>query len=330
MDKREKRDPAKEKETAKHLPRIHHTLPVEVLSSAHEEFNIEPVQLFVTNFSKARKIVFLLGAGISVAAGIKSFRGDAGIYTQLDGDKIRQLFTADYVDDKDNPVEGDNTHFFEHFLFMCKMHEECIQKHPTPAHLWIKELVDSKKASGVISQNIDGLDEKSGLNSLEELVLLHGTLDWWRCDNHPECGLRFRKEDAHTERLKDRAHKKILPPCPNCEVAPLEHDLVLYGQKVENEDFKRAKRSMNSCDMVIILGTTLEIQHVRYLLQKAQENFFKKKRGMMVVVNKGRPDVDYGKDNEFKFLINIHFEGDIQKFAGYMKELGTRSKPSET
>ncbi|XOF34120.1 MAG: Sir2 family NAD-dependent protein deacetylase [Candidatus Electrothrix sp. YB6] len=112
----------------------------------------------------------MTGAGISVASGIKSYRGPGGIFENADSCEYPTVETLD-----NNP-----------FLIWRRygaMRHEISQAEPNIAHFTlakIKEQLDDNKNFTLITQNTDGLHRKSGSKNVVEL---HGNIFKTRCRN---------------------------------------------------------------------------------------------------------------------------------------------------
>lgn len=100
---------------------------------------------------KADHVVVFTGAGISTSSGLPDYRGENGIR------KRRRRNSSERA-----PID------FKSLV-------------PTCTHMAIVELVRRGFVQHVVSQNIDNLHLKSGLN-LEHLTELHGNAAWAQCD----------------------------------------------------------------------------------------------------------------------------------------------------
>ena len=105
---------------------------------------------------KYEKIVVLTGAGISVSAGIPDFRSPgSGIYANLQKYKLsrpEELFTLKY--------------FFEypHVFYDFAKEFDLENYEPTPTHYFIRMLELKGLLHLNLTQNIDNLEEKTGLS----------------------------------------------------------------------------------------------------------------------------------------------------------------------
>lgn len=168
-----------------------------------EELELSPVfSKLVDTISLSKNITVILGAGVSVSAGIPDFRSSDGLYTKIESKypgllkKGQHLFDASVLHSHSNSQAMRSAYF----MFMAELKQMCMNARPTKTHNFLKWLYDCGKLRRIYSQNIDGLEEKSGLipkitskkntikkqsadKSISEplTISLHGTLDSLSC-----------------------------------------------------------------------------------------------------------------------------------------------------
>lgn len=114
---------------------------------------------------KFKKIAFLTGAGLSVAAGIPDFRTPGtGLYSQLEKYQLprpESVFELEFF--KKNPMP------------FIKLAKECLsgEFQPTLGHKFIKKVEDEGILLKCMTQNIDDLEVKAGMNP-KSLIQAHG------------------------------------------------------------------------------------------------------------------------------------------------------------
>ena len=110
-----------------------------------------------------KKIVVVTGAGISVSAGIPDFRSEkTGLYANLDKYDLPRpeaIFDIDYFQDKPEAFYKLSNEFLDTTKF-----------NPTPTHYFIKMLEDMGILRYNLTQNIDNLEEKTGLDMETKVV----------------------------------------------------------------------------------------------------------------------------------------------------------------
>ena len=112
-----------------------------------------------------KRILVMTGAGISVSAGIPDFRTPGtGLYSQLEEYNLpypEAIFTVDYFIDKPEPFYR----FAQNF--------DLEKFNATPTHYFAKLLQDKGLLWKVMTQNIDNLEEKTGMN-MDLVTQCHG------------------------------------------------------------------------------------------------------------------------------------------------------------
>ena len=107
----------------------------------------------------------MTGAGISVSAGIPDFRSPGtGLYSQLAEYNLptpESIFTLDYFVDKPEPFYR----FAQNF--------DLTKHNATPTHYFVKMLQDKGLLWRCMTQNIDNLEEKTGMD-MGAVVQCHG------------------------------------------------------------------------------------------------------------------------------------------------------------
>ncbi|KAJ8473193.1 hypothetical protein ONZ51_g8029 [Trametes cubensis] len=109
---------------------------------------------------KARRIAVVCGAGISVQAGIPDFRSAEGLFQTLKKDHPtlssgKDLFDASVFNSEDT------TSLFCQMIAQLSQLSEAAE--PTPFHRFLRVLDERRRLLRVYTQNIDALEEKSGL-----------------------------------------------------------------------------------------------------------------------------------------------------------------------
>ena len=185
----------------------------------------------------SREIVGFTGAGISTEAGISDYRSQGGIW-----EKFTPVYLSEFIEDPEK-----RTLYWQRKLALW---ESISQAHPTRAHHFFVELYKQGVLRGVVTQNIDGLHEKSGLPS-EKIVNLHGSTLEIVCLG---CGAI---DDAAP--LMARLDPGKPPVCDACG-GLLKPNTISFGQQLVQADLVRAERLVRGCDLLIAAGSTLQVQ----------------------------------------------------------------------
>jgi NAD-dependent deacetylase len=186
-------------------------------------------------------IVFLTGAGISVASGMKTFRGPGGIYND---DEVARLSHASAVRTSLDAV----------WRFWGAMRGEAQAAKPNAAHLAIAALEERLGSSGtvtVITMNVDGLHQRAGSTNVIEL---HGSLHHSRCTT---TGDRFADRETH---------QFGAPPC-GCGGA-VRPDIVFFGESLSPYHWNQARQAARYANVFIAVGTSNTVQPASLLVKK--------------------------------------------------------------
>jgi len=189
----------------------------------------------------SKKIVFVTGAGISQESGIPTFRGKDGLWRKYDPMKLATI-DAFYEDPK---------LVWEWYQDRRK---NILKATPNPGHNAIAELEKYKDVI-VLTQNIDGLHQRAGSTNVLEL---HGSIIRIKCtvcDFQGEIKTSF----------------DMLPPKCKCGNT-LRPDVVWFGEALPQDVWQEAIVHANSCDIMIIAGTSLVVSPANTLPVYAKQN----------------------------------------------------------
>ena len=100
----------------------------------------------------------------------------------------------------------------------------------------------------VITQNIDGLHSRAGSKNVVEL---HGNIWRVKCT---ECGIRYYNYEVPL--------REIPPKCKRCGRL-LRPDVVWFGEPVYDVD--KAYELAESCDVMLVIGTSAQVYPAAYL-----------------------------------------------------------------
>ena len=166
----------------------------------------------------ADRIVLFTGAGISTESGIPDFRSPGGIWT-----KQTPIDFADFMRSDEARRETWRRRF--------AMEPILRQAAPNRGHRAVAELIRSGKASAVITQNIDGLHQDSGIPD-DKVIELHGNTTYAHC---LDCGTRYEIEALRVDFESDR----IVPHCA-CG-GWVKTATISFGQSMPINEMRRAE-----------------------------------------------------------------------------------------
>ena len=190
---------------------------------------------------EAEKIVFVTGAGISQESGIPTFRGKDGFWRKYDPMKLATIDA-----------------FYEDPKLVWEWYEErrknILAANPNPGHTAIAELEKYKQIS-VLTQNIDGLHQRAGSTHVYEL---HGSIITIKCT---VCDFKDNIVSSFSQ----------LPPLCKCGNM-LRPDVVWFGESLPQDVWKYAMDQASSCDVMVVVGTSLAVSPANLLPVYAKQN----------------------------------------------------------
>ena len=189
----------------------------------------------------SRKIVFVTGAGISQESGIPTFRGKDGYWRKYDPMKLASI-DAFYDDPKLVWEWYDDRR------------KNILDVKPNEGHFAISQMEEFKDVV-VLTQNIDGLHQRSGSTNVLEL---HGSIIRIKCT---VCDFI----DNITENFES------LPPKCKCG-SMLRPDVVWFGEPLPQNIWQSAIKEASICDVMIIVGTSLVVSPANTLPVYAKQN----------------------------------------------------------
>ncbi len=197
--------------------------------------------------SSYQNIVVLTGAGISVASGLRPFRGEGGIWNDADVERYGHV----------SVLEREPHGVWKLFG---GLRQTLQTAQPNAAHLALAALERSLKPEQsflLITQNIDGLHQRAGS---QNIVDLHGTMERSKCSDDNCSSQAF---------VDSRPHLEHLPLCAVCG-APLRPDIVLFGEQLPDEAMYRSKKALRDVDLFLAIGTSGTVSPASSFVRSAE------------------------------------------------------------
>lgn len=219
--------------------------------------------------AEARHIAAFTGAGISTESGIPDFRSPGGVWSRM-----KPIQFQDFVGDPQMRREAWTRAFSGRAGWTGRA--------PNAGHRALARLADQGRLKSVITQNVDNLHQDSGL-SADQVIELHGNASYATCLT---CGLRHEIEDL---RPAFEAHG-TLPACRDC-AGIVKTATISFGQAMPLEPMRRAEMEALSCDLFLVLGSSLVVYPA------AQIPLVAKRAGArLAIVNREPTDLDRHAD----------------------------------
>jgi len=177
------------------------------------------------------RVLVLTGAGMSRESGIATFRDPDGIWAKYDPMDLAtpQAFARD-------------PEFLWRFYDARRVTAKRAEPHG--GHAALVRLEDRFDRFDVVTQNVDGLHQRSGNGSVTEL---HGSFWRVRCTRCPK------------ESVLDKAPLDELPPrCDDCG-GLLRPGVVWFGEALPEDAIREASRLAGACDLAVVVGTSAQV-----------------------------------------------------------------------
>jgi NAD-dependent deacetylase len=129
-------------------------------------------------------------------------------------------------------------------------------KEPNPAHFALAALEQRGLLDAVITQNIDGLHERAGV---EDLIEVHGSI------SHASCLVCGERRELDEVRARLAAAHDGVPRCGDGHA--LKPDVVLFGEYLPEAPLARASALAANAELMLCVGSSLEVYPVAQLPQ---------------------------------------------------------------
>ncbi|KAL5336648.1 DHS-like NAD/FAD-binding domain-containing protein [Aspergillus crustosus] len=272
----------------------------------------------------SKRIMALLGAGLSASSGLPTFRGAGGLWRTYDA---TDLATPEAFEANPDLV----------WQFYSYRRHMALKAEPNRAHYALAELARRNKEFVTLSQNVDGLSQRAN-HPPEQLHLLHGNLFTVKCTsfyckysrdndftdpivpalaipkNFPEpnpsledktgeeaskslysaMGIGEENElDISDERVPlEPLSRDVLPQCPECKEGLLRPGVVWFGEALPTQtlDYVDNWLQEGKVDLMLVIGTSSRVFPAAGYVEIARS-----KGARVAVVNMDPNDMGKGK-----------------------------------
>lgn len=213
----------------------------------------------------ATNVVAFTGAGISTESGIPDFRSPGGIWT-----KYQPIDFRDFMGSEEMRRESWRRKFAT---------DETMRQATTNAgHRALARLHEDGKLKALITQNIDGLHQASGVPD-EAVIELHGNATYATC---LACGERHEIDWAKSV----FSDNETIPTCTACD-GIVKTATISFGQSMPEDEMLRAQDATLAADLFIVLGSSLVVYPAAGFPIMAKQNGAK-----LVIINREPTDQD--------------------------------------
>ncbi|NQV55270.1 MAG: NAD-dependent deacetylase [Rhodospirillales bacterium] len=213
----------------------------------------------------SERAVIFTGAGVSTESGIPDFRSPGGVWT-----KNQPIYFQDFIDSEDSRRES--------WRRKIETDKVMLDAKPNFGHMAISKLAQDGKLSRLITQNIDGLHQASGVPE-EMIIELHGNATYASC---LDCAKRF--ELAPIKEAFEAAG--TLPLCDGCG-GHVKTATIAFGQPMPEKEMLRAQEATLACDLFISIGSSLVVFPAAGFPVIAKQNGAK-----LVILNRDPTEMD--------------------------------------
>jgi NAD-dependent deacetylase len=233
-------------------------------------------EAFRDMLTESESTVFLGGAGVSTESGIPDFRSRNGLYRKRPKGFLR--YKPEYLLSSECLQKRPEL-FFDYY----RKNLDARSALPNGAHRALADLELSGRLSGVITQNIDGLHQKAGSRSVQEI---HGTIRKNHCIS---CRTEYDENFIFDS-------SDPIPRCPLCG-RMVRPDVTLYGEYLPQPAYTNAIDLIGRADTLIIGGTSLEVGSASQLAHMFHGRH-------MIIINKGKTKMEGAADLVFRDSIS--------------------------
>ncbi|KAG0344798.1 NAD-dependent histone deacetylase sir2 [Podila humilis] len=236
--------------------------------------HVHTLEAVIALLKNSKKIMILTGAGVSVSCGIPDFRSPNGIYSRLSEfelDEPQQMFDLEFFRERPEIFYS-----FAREIFPSNFT-------PSPSHYFIKLIEDQGRLLRNYTQNIDTLEQKTGIHNV---LQCHGSFATASCIR---CGHQVQGDE-----IKDSIFKQEVAYCRVCRTPSpppkakrankkryssddedesddeddtrikglMKPDIVFFGEKLPNVFDKSLEEDREEVDLLIVMGSSLKVAPV--------------------------------------------------------------------
>lgn len=214
---------------------------------------------------RADSIVSFTGAGISTESGVPDFRTPGSPWMVN-----KPIPFEAFVQSREARIEAWRRKF--------AMDDHYRDAQPNIGHRALARLVAEGRSPAIVTQNIDGLHQASGVPE-ERVIELHGNGTYASCLN---CG--WRHELAAIRPAFEATGEP--PACIMC-AGPVKSATISFGQAMPQQQMMRAQELALECDLFLVVGSSLVVYPAATLPIIA-----KRQGAKLVILNREPTDLD--------------------------------------
>ncbi len=225
----------------------------------------DPLQQLIGLLKSSSSLIVFTGAGMSTESGITDYRSKGGLWQRFQPVTIQEFMAS-----------ADKRR--DYWAYKKELYREMKRAKPNAGHLALARLEKAGFLAGVITQNIDGLHQISGIPP-EKVIELHGT-------NRKTVCLKCEDETGWEETLARLEKGEDIPLCLQCG-GLLKPATISFGQGLDSGVMTTASMWAQRCDLMLAVGSTLIVEPAASLPRIA-----KKHGSKLVIINLSETPLD--------------------------------------
>ena len=198
----------------------------------------DPITSLRQHLETAKRIVAFTGAGISTESGIPDYRSaGTGLWNKIKPIPFDEFIGSAEVRQQSWARRFDGERSMDHAA-------------PNRGHRALAALVADGRCHAVVTQNVDGLHQASGIPA-DQVIELHGNATFARCLS---CGARYELDALEKE---FRAAGNV-GPCALCG-GIIKSATISFGQAMPEREMQLAEQAVREADLCLTLGSSLAV-----------------------------------------------------------------------
>lgn len=185
----------------------------------------------------ARRAVIFTGAGMSTESGVPDFRSPGGVWSRM-----RPILFQDFLANEEARREAWTRAFSGAAGWTGAK--------PNAGHHALARWVAGGTVEAVITQNVDGLHQSSGIPG-DRVIELHGNAGYATCLS---CGHRRELDDLRGPFME----RGEIPACLVCG-GIIKTATISFGQPMPARQMAWAQAAATACDLFLVLGSSLVV-----------------------------------------------------------------------
>lgn len=212
-----------------------------------------------------KKLVIFSGAGISQESGLPTFRGEGGIWEEIDAEKVAD-WKAWYCGRRSDCRERRQAVLD----FFNPIRRRILECEPNEAHRIIASLEEKYEVT-VITQNGDDYHERAGSTNV---IHLHGEALKNTSTLCPYIPLPIDPEDPDIH-IGDKAP----------DGSQLRPYVIFFNENLQSEVLKAAVNAIREADIMVVIGCSLKVFPAASMIEDLREE------AMLVVIDPSKPSL---------------------------------------